>query len=123
MNLAAYRWTVTLAALCAMNGLPVISALAAPPPPTATVRLTFEFEAVFQPGIWNGWALGSAASTAGYIVEVTPLSNPTAGYFTHAIQQEFDDIGASGWRDVARIQFNGTSAVTANVRIYSVSPK
>jgi hypothetical protein len=123
MKLATYRWTVTLAALCALSGLPVTLAFPAPPAPTATVRLTFEFEAVFQPGIWNGWALGSAASTAGYIVEVTPLTSPTSGYFTHAIQQEFDDIGASGWRDVARIQFNGSGSVTANVRIYTVGPR
>lgn len=98
-------------------------AIAAPPASSSVVRLAIEFEAVFQPGVWNGWALGSASNTGGYIVEVTPLTNPAAGFFTHAIQQEFDDIGAAGWRDVARIQFNGTGPVTANVRIYSVGPK
>lgn len=123
MKLAACCRTIALAAFVAVNGVSIDAALAAPPAPTSIVRLAFEFESTFQPGVWSGWALGSVSNSAAYIVEITPLTNPTSGYFTHAIQQEFDDIGSSGWRDVARIQFNGTAAVTANVRIYAVVPK
>jgi hypothetical protein len=123
MKLAGSFKAITLAAFVAANGMAFNSSIAAPPAPTSVVRHFMEFQTVFQPGVWNGFALGSASITAGYIVEVTPLTNPTAGYFTHAIQQEFDDVGSAGWRDVARIQFNGTGAVTANVRIYAVGPK
>jgi hypothetical protein len=123
LKLAGSFKAITLAAFVAANAMAFNSSIAAPPAPTSVVRLFMEFETVFQPGVWNGFALGSASNTTGYIVEVTPLTNPAAGYFTHAVQQEFDDIGSTGWRDVARIQFNGTGSVTANVRVYSVGPK
>jgi len=98
----------------------------AAPPTTITTRLVSDFVFTFQPNAWTGFAIGAASNSAGYVIEVSPTTDPgvDGGYFTHVVQQEFDTIGTTGWRDVARIQLLGsTVAVNANVRIYAVGPK
>jgi hypothetical protein len=103
-----------------------LEAAKAAPPSTAIVRLATQFDFTFQPGVWHGFALSSAGDSAQYLVEVSPLAAPSVGggYFTSVVQQEFDDTGMFGWRDVARIQLLGaTVPVAANVRIYAIGPK
>jgi len=96
---------------------------AAPPVPTATARLVYDFDSLFLPGVAHGFLLGPASDNRSYVIEVSPLDSPSAngGFFTSVIQPEFDSVT---WNDVARIQLLiSSTAVNANVRIYALGPK